>query len=387
MKAATLGLARRVEELLKLKRTMLSRLESRLSRREVEAAKKDHHARRKPRPCGMTIHTGIGCNLGCLYCYVPDMGFPLKPSPYPLSGEQLVYALLSNPYFVPGPQGTLLAFGSVTEPFLEETKERAIEYLKYTHEHLGNPQQLSTKATLSDDEIDLFVKSVDPNINILVTIVTLRYAKLLEPNAPLPDERMAFAEKLARRGISVTLFMRPIIPGITDKEAEHILIKAREHGIRSVVLGSLRVTPGILRRLEASRIVDVNEIKRRLPRAPRSSRDQVTIIENDLKERIARIARRLGLQVLPSSCSANVWSHKLWCYACKWGPCGDPSNAIGVSRDDIVAAAEILGCNKPRVSIKKWLVELRCKRITRRPDVIAVWLETLIRRSVRVLTY
>ena len=387
MKASTLSLAKRVEELLKLKRTMLSRLESRLSQREIETAKKDHHAKRKPRPCGMTIHTGIGCNLGCLYCYVPDMGFPLKPSPYPLSGEQLVYALLSNPYFVPGPQGTLLAFGSVTEPFLRETKERAIEYLKYTYEYLGNPQQLSTKATLNDDELDLFVKSVDPSINVLVTIVTLRYAKILEPNTSSPEERMVFAEKLARRGISVTLFMRPIIPGITDKEAEDILTKAKEHDIRSVVLGSLRVTPGILRRLEASKIVDVNEIKRRLPRTPRSSRDQVTIIENDLKERIARIARRLGLQVLPSSCSANVWSHKLWCYACKWGPCGDASKAVKASSDDIVAAAEIMGCDKPRISIRKWFVELRCKRITHRPDVVAVWLETLIRRSVRVLTY
>jgi len=31
-----------------------------------------------------------------------------------LNGLQLAYALLLNPYFIPGTHGTLLAFGSVT---------------------------------------------------------------------------------------------------------------------------------------------------------------------------------------------------------------------------------------------------------------------------------
>lgn len=388
MEAAT-SLVRRLEELLKLKSSLASRLESELSQREIEQAKNDHHARRRPRPCGMTIHTGIGCNLGCLYCYVPDMGFSMKPQPYPLNGKQLVYALLMNKHFVPGPYGTLLAFGSVTEPFLPETKERALEYIEATYHYLKNPQQISTKSILSDEDIDKFASVSDPNINVLVTIVTIDLAKKLEPAAPSPEERLSFASKLIRKGVSVTLFMRPIIPGITDREAEKILSLARRAGIQTVVLGSLRVTSGIIKRLEASGVVDIGEILRRLPRNPRSNKDQVTIIENDIKNRIAKLARKMGLTVLPSSCSANIYSHRMWCYGCKWGPCGIPSKEIKYSLEELLEAAELLGCKKPRVHTRRtkpWLIELRCKEV-KDADMVAAWLETLLRREVVVLRY
>ncbi|BEP17572.1 hypothetical protein PYJP_09240 [Pyrofollis japonicus] len=388
MEAAT-SLVRRLEELLKLKSSLASRLESELSQREIEQARNDHHAKRRPRPCGMTIHTGIGCNLGCLYCYVPDMGFPMKPKPYPLNGKQLVYALLMNKYFVPGPHGTLLAFGSVTEPFLPETKERALEYIEATYHYLRNPQQISTKSILSDEDIDKLVRVSDPNINVLITIVTINFAKKLEPAAPSPEKRLDFASKLISKGISVTLFMRPIIPGVTDREAENILSLARKAGIRTVVLGSLRVTPGIIKRLKASGVVDIREILKRLPRNPRSDKDQATIVENDIKDRIAKLARKLGLIVLPSSCSANVYSHKMWCYGCKWGPCGISSREIRYSVEELIEAAEALGCKKPRVHTRRtrpWLVELRCKDV-KDAGRVAAWLETLLRREVVVSRY
>ncbi|MGC8994056.1 MAG: radical SAM protein, partial [Pyrobaculum sp.] len=36
-------------------------LEERLAREEILEARRDHHAKRPPRPCGITIHTGVGC--------------------------------------------------------------------------------------------------------------------------------------------------------------------------------------------------------------------------------------------------------------------------------------------------------------------------------------
>ncbi|KSW12251.1 DNA photolyase [Pyrodictium occultum] len=364
-----------VERLLAEKKRLAASIESRLDPREAEEARRDHHARRRPIPCGMTIHTGVGCNFGCLYCYVPDMGFPLKPRPYPLSGLQLVYALLNNPYFVPGPRGTLLAFGSVTEPFMPETVDRALEYLEETWRHLRNPQQISTKSVLDGERLERFVKSSDPRINVLITITTLRYAHMLEPGAPSPDERLRFAAELARRGVSVTLFLRPIVPGVTDRELEDIIRRAREAGIRTMVPGSLRVTPGILRRLGASGIVDIKVIEERLPRNPRGSRDQVTLRESDLKELAARIAARYGLRVLPSSCSANIVSHGLGCWACKWGPCGHapPRPQEG----EVAEAAEVLGCRRARASVKGNTIYLVCNGDRRLADIARVWIETI----------
>jgi len=378
-------LARLVERLLAEKQRLAASIESKLNERELREARRDRHARRRPIPCGMTIHTGIGCNFGCLYCYVPEMGFPLKPAPYPLSGLQLVYALLVNPYFVPGSSGTLLAFGSVTEPFMEATVEKALEYLDATRRYLGNPQQISTKSVLDSNHLESFVKKADPRISVLLSITTIRYASVLEPGAPSPEDRFMFASKLAHRGVHVTLFLRPIIPGITDRELDHIMRRARDAGIRTMVPGSLRVTHGILRRLRASKVVDTTPIERRLPRPPRGGRDQVTIHETDLKELAARVARRHGLIVLPSSCSANIVAHRLACWACKWGPCG---SALEPPKDDEVAeAAEVLGCRRAQARVKRNTAYVECVGDKRLADVASVWIETVtkMRTVVRPL--
>ncbi len=300
------------------KKRVKEELESILSRESISRARRDHHSWREPRPCGMTIHTGIGCSLGCVYCYVPDMGFPMKPKPYPLSPLELTYALALNPYVFPG--HTLAAYGSVTEPFLKETKIRAIEYIATVYKYLKLPSQVSTKIPLTSEDA-LALKKAEPSLSVLVTVITLNHSHILEPNAPSPLERLESIRVLREHGLHVSLFMRPIIPGITDREAEKILAIAVENKVNGVVLGSLRVTPGILKRLSLKGY-NVVEVTKRLPRKPRNNRDQVTIKSSDLKRRIEEYAVKLGVKVYPSACAANIEAHKLSCYACRLGPCG-----------------------------------------------------------------
>ena len=370
-----------VEQALRRKERLRLRVASMLSEGERRQAERDHHAKRRPIACGMTIHTGIGCRFGCLYCYVPDMGFPMKPRPYPLSGLQLVYALLVNPYFIPGPYGTLLAFGSVTEPFMEETRERALEYLEHTWRLLGNPQQVSTKAVLRGEQLRRFLETSDPRISVLVSITTLRHAEILEPGAPPPRERLLFMKQLSEHGRHVSLFLRPIIPGVTDRELDSIMEEAARHGAAAVIPGSLRVTPGILARLKASRVVDMGEIMRRLPRRPRSGRDQVTLLMRDLKEAAARAAERHGLRVLPSSCSANIEAHGLGCWACRWGPCGRRDRLPEVDEEGALDAVEALGCRPRRVRVRSNTIVVEGCRGAE-PSRVRLIVETLARRRV-----
>ncbi len=371
-----------VTEALREKERLRSKLESMLEPREAEEARRDHHARRRPIACGMTIHTGIGCSYGCLYCYVPDMGFPMKPKPYPLTGLQLVYALASNPYFVPGSYGTLLAFGSVTEPFLPETVGKALEYLRETSRWLGNPQQISTKSVLEDNLLKEFLDAAEERISVLISISTLRLANKLEPAAPNPAERFGFMRRLSEALRHVSLFLRPIIPGVTDRELDDILKAAAEAGAKAVIPGSLRVTPGILRRLKASRIVPVDELLRRLPRSPRGPRDQVPLKMSDLKQLVARRAKRYGLHVLPSSCAANIEAHGLGCHACRWGPCGSKEALPRLDEEGARDALEALGCRPVKLRIRGWLLEAhaRCRR--REAAVAEAILESLARRRV-----
>jgi len=290
-----------------------------LSECSKKRASRDPHSRRKPRPCGITIHPGHGCVFGCVYCYVPDMGFPSSEvKPYPLNSLELVYALSLNPYVVP--ERTLAAYGSVTEPLLPKLVDKTLSYIRDVWKWLRLPSQISTKEIISED-IAKKLKDYEPRISILITIISISKSKILEPKAPDPLLRLKGAKVASSFGLRVDLFLRPIIPGITDKEYMDILKLAVSHGVKGVVTGSLRVTQGVIDRLKKSGI-GINTIVGRLTRSPRSKGDQVPISTSDIKLRVDEYARRLGMDVMQSACAANVLSHGMSCRLCSFGPCG-----------------------------------------------------------------
>jgi DNA repair photolyase len=334
------GLLGRLARLWEEKLRVARRLEELIGAEAAGRARRDHHARRPPRPCGMTIHTGIGCSMGCIYCYVPDMGFPMRPRPYPLEPLEMAYALAVNPYVLP--EATLAAYGSVTEPFLPETRDRALAYIREVYRWLRLPSQVSTKALL-DEGLSGALRGAEPRISVLVSVSAIgEWGRRLEPGAPPAEDRIQAAGRAVRRGLSVALFLRPIIPGVTDRQFEEILRLAAEAGLRHVVPGMLRVTPGILRRLEAAG-VPMGEIYRRLPRQPRSRDDQVPLRGGDLKARLSRLAGEYGLEILPAACSHNIVSHGEYCRACRLGPCGDPSKAWTPSPGEVQELLDAAG--------------------------------------------
>jgi len=324
---------------------------------DAEAAERDPHSRRLPRPCGLTIHTGFGCKFGCLYCYIWDMGFRGEPKAYPLSGLQLAYAVASNPAVALGRNGTLLAYGSITEPFMDVSRERSFEYLASVAELLGNPIQLSTKAHLSPEDVSRLEELVGYG-SFLVTIVSLSMSRLLEPNAPSPDKRFETIRNLRRAGFHVCLFLRPILPGISLNEFREILERADECGVCGVVLGSLRITEGIVNRLRAAGYPGLGEILERAPRSP-SGGKQVTIRASDLKRRVAGIAEDLGIEVYPSACAASIAAHGLGCWACRFGPCGDREAIPDFEPADLMELARRFGLKVHGVRVEEPKVFLK----------------------------
>ena len=343
-------------ELLRLKRELAEEARRGLPGESASRARSDPHARREPRPCGLTVHTGTGCYRGCLYCYVRDMGLT-EARPYPLTGPELRLAVLLNPFYVPG--RTQLALGSITEPFLPETRGRTLEYLDALRD-LGMVQ-ISTKGPMGDP-------SPLEGVSVLVSACTLRGE--LEPLAPPVGERM---EEL-RRAAEVThacLFLRPIIPG----EDQSPLLEMAS-GSSGVVLGGLRVTAGILERL--SRVMDVSEILRRLRRPPRG-REQVPVDCSDLKRRLAGEARRAGLTPYPAACSANAAAHGVGCRACSMGPCGpEPPE---VDPGELERLLEELGCRPRSVEVLPGSVRAS---VGARPRLALHWLRAVSLRRVRV---
>jgi DNA repair photolyase len=266
-----------------------------LPEKSIMKASSDHHAKRRPRPCGLTIHPAIGCVNQCIYCYIQDMGYNFNNiTPYGLSGAEMVYALLSNPYFMPTINGTYIAIGSVTEPFHEKVRSKTMEYIK-AFEELGNPVQFSTKEYI-DEELAKKIAQIKIPISPLITIVTLKSKNVLEPKAPDIELRIKTIRNLRAEGLKPMVFIRPIIPGITDNEAEEIIDEAKRAGAVGIVAGSLRLTRSIMERMSKLGL-NVKFIRE--------------AVEGEgawkAKRRIMEIAEERGLKAFPSSCCANAY--------------------------------------------------------------------------------
>ncbi|MGH9595103.1 MAG: radical SAM protein, partial [Bryobacteraceae bacterium] len=58
------------------------------------------------------------------------------------------------------------------------------------------------------------------SVNMTVTTLNRRLARLMEPRAPRPDLRLAAVRKLRAAGLAAGVFAMPVLPGITDRESD-----------------------------------------------------------------------------------------------------------------------------------------------------------------------
>ncbi|MCR8473392.1 MAG: radical SAM protein [Crenarchaeota archaeon] len=281
----------------------LKKYEEKLSEEQKQKALKDPHARRYPRPCGFTVHLVVGCPFDCTYCYIYDMNFDRTPKPVQLKPDELVYSLLKNPNFISGRWGSLIAIGSISEPFI--FPELALDYLRELS-MLGNPMQFSTKSYLSRSYSET-LSHIKTTLNPLVTIVTIELTDILEPKAPSVDKRLETIRNLSSAGFKVSLFLRPIIAGVNYEEAETILKLAHEAGANAVIIGSFRITYRIYMRLKELGL-NLRELEgrvnmRKLRKMP-SKQFTVPLTQKE-RSKLILLAREIGLTPFKSACCSN----------------------------------------------------------------------------------
>ena len=311
------------------KEELRARLADLIGPEGVRKALDNPHSRRPPRPCGLTVHPGFGCPNGCLYCYVGDIlgTGPTRPRPLELTGLELAYALASNPYFVPGLMGTFLAMGAVCDPFHPDLVGKTLDIMRAVASSLGNPTQFSTKMPIGPE----LAREIPRNLSVspLITIITLERAGELEPKAPGPEERLKTISVLRKEGFKPMLFLRPLIPGLVEDELDDLISEAKHHGAVGVVIGALRVSRPILRRL--SRLGLDGPIRARLKKEPPVG-GLVPVPSRDLKEMAMRVAREKGLLVFKAACCANAYVAGVPCADLCWarGFCSNcPNDCLG----------------------------------------------------------
>ncbi len=99
--------------------------------------------------------------------------------------------------------------------------------------------QLITKSDIVLRDIDL-LRRVPSMVAITITTDDEEKAKILEPNAPPPAERLKAAERLIASGVPVAIRIDPIIPYVNENP--EALVEAVAHiGVRHITASTYKV--------------------------------------------------------------------------------------------------------------------------------------------------
>ncbi|MCG3133580.1 MAG: hypothetical protein HMLKMBBP_00779 [Planctomycetes bacterium] len=248
-----------------------------------------------------------GCEYACGYCYARPTHAWLGHAD-PRDFQERIYvkegfvAALRRELRTKVEPGQHIAFGTATDPYqpVERREGQMRGALRELAQARGLRVSITTKSNVVLRDIDLLRKVAESNslrVNVTVTTPDARLARLLEPKAPTPSARIGVVRALSRAGVRAGLFLMPVLPGITDGDADlrHLLGSMREAGAAYVahqtvfLEGSAR--PWLLGRLRAA----YPRVAARYEMWTRAGRTLPAEVRQDVAARVGAIARAVGL--------------------------------------------------------------------------------------------
>jgi DNA repair photolyase len=180
-------------------------------------------------PFSLTVNPYRGCEFGCQYCYARytheymeldgrefETKIYVKQDAGPLAARDLGREKV---------RGEHIAIGTATDPYQPAEREfgatRAI--LEQMAERKGLSISITTKSDQVLRDVDLLRRigeHSNVSVNLSITTLRTRLARILEPRAPRPDLRMRAVQELRRAGIAAGVFAMPVLPGLTDREED-----------------------------------------------------------------------------------------------------------------------------------------------------------------------
>jgi DNA repair photolyase len=178
-------------------------------------------------PFSHGINPYRGCEFACRYCYAryAHEFLELEPEDF----ERKIYFKENAAWLLEQDlrrlkPGTQIALGTATDPYqpLERKQRITRSLLEVFARTSGFGLGMVTKSTLVARDIDLLKEIARRHkltVNITVTTMDVKLARVLEPRAPRPDLRMATLARLREAGIRAGVLCSPVMPGITDSRA------------------------------------------------------------------------------------------------------------------------------------------------------------------------
>jgi DNA repair photolyase len=180
-------------------------------------------------PFSWTVNPYRGCEFGCQYCYArythEFMELGTDEFEKKIYVKQDCGPLVARDLGMEKVQGKHIAIGTATDPY--QPAEREFGVTRAILEQMAARKGLSVSITTKSDQVlrDLDVlrrisAHSGVSVNLSITTLRTRLARILEPRAPRPDLRLRAVEELRRAGIAAGVFAMPVLPGITDREED-----------------------------------------------------------------------------------------------------------------------------------------------------------------------
>lgn len=208
-----------------------------------------------------TFNPYVGCQHGCLYCYVPDV---LKSREMAQGWGRKIYVkegilkllkgdLRKN---LPGVVGV----STVTDPY--QPIEKALEITRQAISILKKnrfPVSIQTKSSLITRDLDM-IKSGMFDVGITITSLDEEFCKLFEPGASTPEERAQVLEEVSSKGINTWIFYGPVIPNFNDSSVNiEGIIRLAERTKSKIMYDKLNIRPLMIKRI--ARILSPDQIE------------------------------------------------------------------------------------------------------------------------------
>jgi DNA repair photolyase len=270
-------------------------------------------------PFEWTVNPYRGCEFACKYCYARytheymeiDGGeferkiFVKKDAAVVLARDvtrKYSYASKASGYT----KAEHIAIGTATDPY--QPAEREYGVTRACLEELAKREGLSISIITKSNQVvrDLDILKVIAgksalSVNITVTTLKARLARVLEPRAPRPDLRLAAVKELHDAGIHVGVSASPLVPGITDGEGE---LEAVAEAARAA--GAEWFFSGVLFLMPASARQFLPFIEARFPKLAKQYREWYAnngyapeAYRKKVSERVRRIRQRFGFTSRP----------------------------------------------------------------------------------------
>ncbi len=270
-------------------------------------------------PFDWTINPYRGCEFGCLYCYARytheymeldggefERKIYVKKDAGPLLAYDVAHKYSYASESTGGEKPEHIAIGTATDPY--QPAEREYGVTRACLEELSKREGLSisviTKSNQIVRDIDLFKRIAERSelaLNITVTTLRPRLARLLEPRAPRPDLRIAAVRQLSEAGLRVGVSASPLIPGITDREGELEAVAEAAHNA-----GAQWFWSGVLFLMPSSAKQFLPFIRQKFPRLTKQYEEWYAKeayapekYRKTIAERVARLRQKYGFDSRP----------------------------------------------------------------------------------------